>query len=130
MEYNKIGCIFVSSSKHNTMNKKELFSSLTSLCKMEFNVSETLQVISHNKPMYWSWGVTDLTSLNGKGLIFKVNGHHHKGWVLITLDWTDTYNVDIINNKGEVIQHYDMVYFDMLSELIDNRIERIPEYQH
>ena len=115
----------------NTMlSKKELFRQLIPLCKMEFNVTETLQVLMTNKPMYWSWGVTDLTSLESKGLVFKVRGHHHKGWVLITLDWTDTYNVDIINNKGEVIQHFDMVYFDMLSEIIDNRIERIPEYQH
>lgn len=112
------------------MTQVEIFKSVQNLLKCEFNVNETLQVITHNKPMYWSWGVSKLTSLDSKGLIFKVNGHHHKGWVLITLDWTDCYNVDIISNKGEVIQHYDMVYFDMLSELIDNRIERIPEYQH
>jgi len=113
------------------MTQTKLFEVSYPLLKDTFNIQETLSVLTHNRPMYWSWGVSKIINLNlNKGLLLKVSGNHHKGWVLITLDWTDTYNVDIISNKGEVIDHFDMVYFDMLSEIIDNRIERIPQYQH
>ena len=58
----------------------------------------------------------------------EVSGNHHKGSVLITLGWDDTYNVYIINNRGRVLNEYKGIYFDVLVEVIDNRIERIKEY--
>lgn len=99
------------------------------LLKMEFNLSETMRVLTNNKPIYFSWGVSSRVNFHNKGLLLKVNGHHHKGYVLITLDWTDTYTVTIISTHGNIKNTYDMVYFDDLVEIIDNRIERIPEYQ-
>lgn len=97
--------------------------------KMEFNVSETMKVLTHDPSIYWSWGVSNKYNLNNKGLLLKVNGHHHKGFVLITLDWSDTYNVYILTKSLDVIAEYSMIYFDNLVEVIDNRIERIEAYQ-
>jgi hypothetical protein len=99
------------------------------LLKMEFNVRETLSVLKHNQSIFWSWGVSRLTNVMNKGLMFKVNGHHHKGYVLITLDWSDTYNVHLITTHGNIVKSFDMVYFDDLVEIIDNNVERIKEYQ-
>ena len=31
--------------------------------------------------------------------MFKVNGHHHKGWVLITLAWNDTYTLRFFSTQ-------------------------------
>ena len=69
-----------------------------------------------------------MTNIENKGLMFKVNGHHHKGYVLITLDWMDTYDVHLVTTHGNIVKSFEMVYFDMLVEIIDNNIERIEEY--
>jgi hypothetical protein len=98
------------------------------LLEREFDTMETMQVLSYNKSIYWSWGVSKRTNLNDKGLLLKVSGNHHKGSVLITLGWDDTYCVYIISNSGKILNEYKEVYFDVLTELIDNRIERIKEY--
>jgi len=60
----------------------------------------------------------------------KVSGHHHKGWVIITLSFMDTYSVYIVTNKGEIKNEYHDVYFDQLTEIIDNRVEKIKDYQY
>ena len=94
----------------------------------EFDPRQTLEVLTHNRMTYWSWGVSKLLNMFNKGLCLKVSGNHHKGWVIITLSYLDTYSVYIVSNKGEVKDEYHEVYFDQLTELIDDRIERIPEY--
>jgi len=104
-------------------------SKIEELLKMEFNVNETLLLLKSSGSVYWSWGVNKLTNVFGKGLMFKVNGHHHKGYVLITLDWTDTYNVHLMSTHGNVVKSFDMVYFDDLVEIIDNNVERIKAYK-
>ena len=99
------------------------------LIKREFRVGDTLILLQSNGFKFWSWGSSNFTNFENKGLLFKVNGYHHKGYVLITLDWTDTYDVYILSTHGNVIDTYNMVYFDMLFDIIDNRVERIPEYK-
>lgn len=98
------------------------------LYEREFDTNETLKVLTHNKPIYWSWGVSQLFNCNNKGVLFKVNGHHHKNYVLVTLSWDDTYKVSYLNRELKVIGTDEMVYFDELVERVDNRIERIGEY--
>jgi hypothetical protein len=98
------------------------------LYQREFDTSQTLQVLTHNKPIYWTWGVTQLFNFNNKGLLMKVNGHHHKQYVLVTLGWDDTYNVHYLNRNLREIEKTEGIYFDQLVEVIDNRIERIGEY--
>lgn len=98
------------------------------LMEREFNVNETMEVLTHNSSIFWSWGVSKRLNINDKGLLLDVSGHHHKGSVLITLSWNDTYSVYILNNRGKILNEYKEVYFDVLTEVIDNRIERIKEY--
>jgi hypothetical protein len=102
---------------------------LNPLCEREFNLKETLQVLTHNKTIYWSWGVSRLTNVNNKGLLMKVNGHHHKGYVFIVLGWEDLYKVFFISTHGNIKDTKEGIFFDMLVEVIDNRIEKIPQYQ-
>jgi len=105
---------------------------LIQLCRglgeREFDTRETLQLLQGYQFRFWSWGANGFTNLENKGLLFKVQGHHHKGYVLITLGYDDTYKVHIISTQGNVKDTYEGIYFDMLFETIDNRIERIEEY--
>jgi hypothetical protein len=110
------------------MTNEKIFEVCFPLMEREFNLSETMSVLRYNPQIYWSWGVSKLQNLNDKGLLLNVNGHHHKGSVFITLSFNDTYSVYIINNRGKILNEYKEVYFDMLTEVIDNRIERIKEY--
>ena len=112
------------------MTHEQLHNFVKEKGEREFNPQETLQVLTHNRTTYWSWGVSKLLNMFNKGLCLKVSGHHHKGWVIITLGYTDTYSVYIVSNKGEIKSEHHMVYFDELTERIDNLIERIPEYKH
>lgn len=113
---------------------QELYIELMKLGQRPFNLMETLSVLKVNPSIYWSWGVSKLIKIQNKGnedvgLLLKVNGHHHKSWVLITLAWDDTYTVHIINRLGKTLNTYEQVYFDDLVEIIDNRIEKKADYQ-
>lgn len=89
-----------------------------------------LQILKTQQLKLWSWGVPKFIDMEGRGLFFKVSGNHHKGWVLITLSYDDTFTVRYISNKGEVVDTNEMVYFDDLVDIIDERIEKIPSYKN
>jgi hypothetical protein len=96
------------------------------LCKREFNTLETIQLLKMNTDMFLSsWCVTGLLNYNNKGLLLTVCGRYHKGYVFISLDFNDTYTVDIINFEGNILDTYEMIYFDMLTKTIDDRIETV-----
>jgi hypothetical protein len=111
------------------MDKFTMFKVITPLLEREFSLGETMGVLTHNSSIYWSWGVSKKINFADKGLLMKVSGHHHKGWVLVTLGWEDLYKVHIISNKGEIKNTYEGIFFDCLTEIIDNRIERVKEYE-
>lgn len=102
---------------------------LKPLCEREFDPNETLKVLRHNPTIYWSWGVSKLANIDNKGLLMKVNGHHHKGYVCINLGWDDTYTIRLVSTHGNVKFEMEGVYFDMLFDTLDEQIERIPEYR-
>lgn len=106
---------------------------LLKLGEREFNQMETLQLLSsYNRNIWFSWGVptSSVKKVGNKGLIFRVNGHHYKGLILITLSWMDMYDVHLINNDGDVTEKMEGIFFDQLQEVIDNRIEKISDYKY
>ena len=107
-------------------SKEVIMMGFLSLCKMEFNTLETIRLLKMNTDMFFSsWCVTGLLNYNNKGLLLTVNGRYHKGYVFISLDFNDTYTVDIIDFDGNILETYEMIYFDMLTETIDNRIDTV-----
>jgi hypothetical protein len=110
------------------MNNNELLKVVTPLLKREFIVNETMLLLNSNGLKLWSWGISKRMNFQDKGLLLKVSGNHHKGLVLITLDFNDTYTVDIISNKGVILETFNMIYFDQLFDVIDKRIEYIKDY--
>ena len=110
------------------LNQNQLYRIVEPLLEREFDMNETLTILTHDTMKYWSWGVSKKINYLNKGLLMKVSGNHHKGFVFITLGWEDLYKVYIISNKGEIEDKYDGIFFDQLTELIDDRIERIKQY--
>lgn len=94
----------------------------------EFSVSETFKVLTHNRPIWWSWGVNKKTikNLNSRCLMFKVQGRLFKGFVCITLGWEDLYQVRLITEKYTVKKEFTGIYFDELVQIIDDNIESVP----
>jgi hypothetical protein len=121
--------IFVSSIKNNNKMTKEFVQSVVSKYEREFNLLETMKVLKANIFTYFSWGVSKVANFENKAMILKVNAHRHKAYVVITLAWDDTYSVYLMKTNGEVKKEFKDVYFDQLVEIIDNEIERIPEYK-
>ena len=111
------------------MTQQEIFSEGMNKGEREFNTRETLLLLQQNKSIFWSWGVSKMVNLQNKGLMFKVSGHHHKGWVLVTLGWEDLYKVYIVSNTGKYLDEYTGIFFEDLQEVIDNRIEKIADYK-
>ena len=95
----------------------------------------------------WSWGASKWQALGESsektksvqgigedylgGVMFYVRGMNHKGHVIVSLALNDTYTVTIgsvrkgtINPKKQVRE----VYFDELSEVIDNLVEKQDNY--
>ena len=91
----------------------------------EFNVRETLGVLTHDVFAWGSWGVTPttLTNLRNQCLVFKPNGRYFKGFVCITLGWEDLYQVHFVSNDYKLKKTVEGVYFDMLFDVIDGEIE-------
>ncbi len=112
--------------KSNNMTK--IIETSKGLLKRDFDVQGIQKFFSQHGFLFWSWGVSSFSNLMNKGLLMKVNGHHHKGYVLVVLDYSDTFDVYFISTHGNIIDQKHLVYIDMLFDVIDNRIEKIPEY--
>lgn len=92
------------------------------------------QIKYPNVYKYFSWGahnfqfaVTD--DNNYPALRFKVNGMKFKGYVHIIYNPMDYYEVEFVSTHGNLKKRVEMCYFDQLQEIIDNYVEKIPEYE-
>lgn len=100
-----------------------------------FNHKETFRVLKMNYMMRMAcWGARDFGVLKmdefgeTTAFWFRVSGRLHSGWVVITLDWNDTYTVRLVNNRWREVGISENVYVDELVETIDVMVERVKEY--
>ena len=107
----------------------KVFDLVLSLAEREFDFEQTMYVLTANKNIWWSWGVSNGKCSN-KWIVFKTNGYRHKGWVLITLGWEDLYKVYIITTHGRIRAQQDGLYFDQIVNYIDGQVEKFPVHQH
>ena len=112
------------------LTKNEFYAMIKPFFERDFDPSETLQWLKANRIMFFSWGCNDLRNFDNKALAIKVSGHHHKGQILITLGWNDTYTLRLINTTGKVVGTFTEIYCDELANFIDVKIERIGAYKH
>ena len=104
------------------MNKGEKIDVDKVTCR-EVDADYIVKIIHSNVPMFWSWGVSKLLDLNGKGLRLTVSGRKHKGHVYVVLNGMDLFDIYYTSNRGTIKNLDTNIYFDQLSEVIDNRIE-------
>ena len=103
---------------------------MTELLQREFDLNETLMVLKSPINIYWTWGVEKIYNVKNQGLILKVNGHHWKNFVLVTLAWNDTYTISLLDEELNPKKTITEIYFDMLQNKIDREIEFIEEYKY
>ena len=102
---------------------------LKSVEERSFDPQETMQWLKANPLWLMTWAARDFTRFEDKALFFKVSGHHHKGIVLITLAWDDTYTVRLLSTQWNEKAKFENVYCDELASLIDEKVERIEDYE-
>jgi hypothetical protein len=79
----------------------------------------------------WSWGFNTPRSLpNEQGLIFKVQGFKHKGFVAVVFNaGADLFEVILYDHQMNLKSKTEGVYFDMLVDVIDGLVERTTDYE-
>lgn len=98
------------------------------------NITTTIlkQLKYPNINVYYSWGshafCYAVTSDGKPCLRFKVNGNKFKGYVHIIYNWADYYEIEFVTTHGNLKKRVDICYCDMLQEIIDEYVEKIPEY--
>jgi hypothetical protein len=107
----------------NKINTSELSKSMR-----QQDVNETLRLLRTGGLKFFSWGGQAWMNLYNKFLRFKVNGHHHKGHVYISVNGSDLYNIYLTSTRGTVKEVIEDIYFEDLVDVIDNKIERVDEY--
>jgi hypothetical protein len=100
------------------------------------NPQETLAQLQMDRMKYICWGATAFTVDNARKprmLRFKVSGMKHKGHVYVFVNGMDLYDVYLTSVYGKIVDKSDDsqggLYFDMLTDWIDERIEKQPDYR-
>ncbi len=89
-------------------------------------IRQQLLAGNQNKIRVMCWGATKWVA-GEKCLSFKVSARRHKGYVKITLNAMDTYDVQLLSTHGNEKKKWNGLYFDQLAEVIDNEIENVKE---
>jgi len=77
----------------------------------------------------WSWGIHSFKAIDN-GLMFKVEGFKHKGYVTVTYnEGADLFEVAILTSKMETKNLVTGIYYDQLVEIIDNEVEKVSDYE-
>ena len=87
------------------------------------------QLRGMNPYKFGCWGATKFTVDNMRKprmLRFWVTGMRHTGHVYIFVNGMDLYDVYITTSKGKIVHKSDEMglYFDQITDWIDNRIEK------
>lgn len=114
----------------NTVGEVINVPEITKGCRL-LNVQELMQLLKYDVMKFYSWGSHAYTiddKRNTRMFRMTVNGHHHKGHVYIFVNGFDLFDVYLTSNQGTIKLIGEGLYFDMLTDWIDNRVERISDY--
>ena len=86
-----------------------------------------MSILKTQLMVVWSWGFHQPIALEN-GLRFKVTGFKFRGVVSIVYNEArDLFDISFIKSN-KVVKSVDGVYFDMLIDVLDDFIERTPDY--
>lgn len=90
------------------------------------DIAETImaQIVHFDRYSLMAWGATQFTALEESkeyqgGVIFRVNGLTHQGFVRVELKWIDVYVVSFLSLDNELVKEVEDVYCDQLVQVID-----------
>jgi hypothetical protein len=113
-----------------TIMTSKTYQAIKALLKDSINCNETMQQLKAGGiAKLMSWGARNYTNIDNKALLFRVSGFKHKGYVLITLAYDDTYTVYLLKLNGEIVKTMEMVYCDELTDKIDEAVEKVADYE-
>lgn len=88
-----------------------------------------LQIISSKPAIMLSWGFTNPTIIVN-GLEFRVNGFKHQRSVKVLYnEGKDLFDIQLVSNDNILKESIESIFFDQLVEVIDNHIEKVPNYK-
>jgi len=116
----------------NQVGEKIDYTEIIKSCRV-MNPQELMTLLRSSGFTFMSWGATAFTVDNMRKprmLRFKSNGYKHKGHVYIFVNGSDLFDVYLTTLQGTIIEiSGDMgLYFDMLVDWIDTRIEKQDNY--
>jgi hypothetical protein len=107
-----------------TKIKERLLAFVESKKERHFDPRVTYSQLHSDKIVVWSWGAKYFNFIEDYGLSFEVNGRLHKGFVVITLGFMDTYNIYLLDKEAnQVGGSVEGIYADSLNQDIDYLVE-------
>lgn len=89
-----------------------------------------LEILKSQLTVVFSWGFHSPTAIDN-GLRFGVHGFLHCGTVEVTYnEGTDLFEVHLLDADRTVKDCVEGIYLDQLVEVIDEMVERCPEYEN
>ena len=87
-------------------------------------------ILRTSRIVMWSWGFNAPKALaNNEGLIFKVNGFKHKGFVKVLYnEGKDLFEVILLDDRKIESHRIEDVYIDSLVNVIDEAVEHTSDY--
>lgn len=87
-----------------------------------------MRILKSQLMVMWTWGFNSPTALTN-GLRFKVNGFKFKGIVEVVYnEGSDLFDISFIK-RNKVVDTIEGCYLDMLVNVIDNRVEKVKNYE-
>lgn len=118
----------------NTVGEKIQIEEIIKSCR-QLDPKELINLLRASGFTFMSWGATAFTVDNMRKprmLRFKSNGYKHKGHVYIFVNGADLFDVYLTTLQGTITEISDGshggLYFDMLADWIDTRIEKQDDY--
>ena len=119
----------------NHVGEKIDYTEIIKSCRV-MNPEETMAQLRMNFAKFMCWGATAFTVDNMRKprmLKFKVSGMKHKGHVYIFVNGMDLYDVYLTTTKGTIVEisegSHGGLYFDMLTDWIDDRVEKTERHR-
>jgi hypothetical protein len=111
---------------------KEIIDTKSASCR-EMYIPDLINLLKSSGVIMMSWGADGfMIDQHKTPRMFRmtVRGNHHKGYVYIFLNGMDLFDVYLTDYKGKIKDRTDEmgIYFDQLVDWIDEKVERIPEY--
>lgn len=87
-----------------------------------------MRILKAKLMVVWSWGFNSPMAIPN-GLRFKVQGFKFRGVVEVVYnEGRDLFEVSFVK-RGKVVEVVDDIYFDMLVDVIDNKVEKTSDYE-